>query len=144
MNRKTKLFVNVLLGLIQKAILIICGFIVPRYMLIYFGSSVNGLISSINHFLGFISLLELGIGPVITSNLYEPLAKNNKEQLSRVIISAERFFRKIAVIFSIYVFILVFIYPKYLKTDYDFLFTSSLLLIISISTFANYFFVNFI
>ena len=139
MNRKTKLFINVLLGIIQKIVLIICGFIVPRYMLVSFGSSMNGLVSSINHFLGFISLLELGIGPVVTANLYEPLAKKNKEQLSKVIISAERFFRKIAFIFSIYVFVLVIVYPKYIKTDYDFLFTSSLLLIIAISTFANYF-----
>ena len=39
-------------------ITIITGFIIPRLILSTFGSEVNGLVSSLNQFLGYISILE--------------------------------------------------------------------------------------
>lgn len=140
MTRNKKLLLNVSTGLLKQLIVIICGFILPRYMILYYGSSVNGLVSSITHFLGFIALLELGIGPVIQANLYEPLAKKDNEQISKVIISSEKFFRGIAYIFLIYIVTLIFVFPNFINTEYNFWFTTSLLLIISISTFAQYYF----
>jgi len=109
-------------------------------MLIYYGSDINGMVSSASHFLGFISFLEMGIGPVIQANLYGPLAKRDDEQISKVIISSEKFFRRIAIIFLIYITVLALIFPVCVNTVYDSWFSISLLLIISISTFAEYFF----
>ena len=140
MNRKQKLFLNSVTGLLKQLVVVICGFILPRYMLIYYGSDVNGLVSSITHFLGFISLLELGIGPVIQANLYKPLAEKNNEQISKIIISSERFFRRIAYIFIAYLAVLAVVFPTFVNTKYDTLFTISLLAILSISSFAEYFF----
>ena len=124
----------------KQIIVVVCGFILPRNMLVYYGSTINGLVSSITHFLGFISLLELGVGSVVQSNLYKPLANNDESQISRVVVSSERFFRRLALIFLAYIAVLFFVYPLAINSSYDFLFTASLLLIISISTFAQYFF----
>lgn len=140
MNRKQKLLLNSGTGLLKQFVVVICGFILPRYMLLYYGSDVNGLVSSITHFLAFISLLELGIGPVIQANLYKPLAEKNEEQISKIIISAERFFRRLACIFVAYIAVLAVVFPVFVNTEYDTLFTVSLLIILSISTFAEYFF----
>lgn len=140
MNRKQKLIFNSCSGLLKQIVVVICGFILPRYMLLYYGSDVNGLVSSITHFLSFISLLELGIGPVIQANLYKPLAEKDNEQISKIIISSERFFRRIAFIFIAYIAVLSFLFPIFVNTEYDALFTVSLLIILSISTFAEYFF----
>lgn len=140
MNRKKKLILNSGSGFLRQIIAMICGFILPRYMLLYFGSSLNGLTSSITNFLGFISFLELGIGPVIQANLYAPLAKNDDEQISRIVISSERFFRKISYIFLVYIAVLMIVFPKFINKSYGMWFTASLILIISISTFAQYFF----
>ena len=49
MNRKQKLFLNGGMGLLKQIVAMICGFLLPRYMLEYYGSEVNGLISSITH-----------------------------------------------------------------------------------------------
>lgn len=138
--RKKKMLLNSSTALIKQLITIICGFILPRYILMYFGSEVNGLITSIAQFLGFISFLEMGIGPVIQSNLYKPLAEKNKEEISKIVVSAERFFRKLAVIFIIYLFPLVLFFPTLIQNNFGFVYTASLILIISISTFAQYFF----
>lgn len=140
MTRKQKLFLNGGISLLKQAVTMICAFILPRYMLVYYGSDVNGLVASITHFLSFISLLEMGIGPVIQANLYGPLAQNDSEQISRIVISSERFFRKLALIFLAYVAVLAVVFPVLIKADFDRWFSVSLLIIIAISTFAEYFF----
>lgn len=140
MNRKVKTLLNMFTGLLKQFVVLVCSFILPRYMLLYYGSEVTGLVSSITHFLGFITLLEMGVGPVIQANLYKPLAEKNKEQISKILKSSDRFFRRIAYIFILYLIVLAFLLPKIIESDFDSLFTISLLFIISISTFAEYFF----
>ena len=124
----------------KQIVTVICGFILPRYMLLYYGSSVNGLISSITHFLSFISLLDMGVGAVVQANLYKPLADKDTEQISKIVKSSERFFRKLAYIFICYIVILCFTFPTMVRVTFNPWFTSSLLLIISISTLAQYLF----
>ena len=139
MNRRKKLYLNTVTALLNQIIVLICGFILPRYILAYFGSEINGLVTSMTRFLGVISFLEFGIGPVIQSNLYKPLADNDTDMISKIIVSAEQFYRRIAYIFLVYIAVLLLVYPS-INADYDFGFTASLLVIISISTFAQYYF----
>ena len=138
MTRKKKLLLNTGIGLLKQFITVICGFILPRYMLLYYGSSVNGLISSITQFLSFISLLDMGVGAVVQSNLYKPLADKDNDQISRIVKSSERFFRRLAYIFLAYIAVLCFVFPN--MVDFGAWYTISLLLIISISTLAQYLF----
>ena len=140
MNRKKRLLLDTAVGFLKQIVVIICGFILPRYMLSSFGSSINGLVSSIAHFLGFISLLEMGIGPVVQASLYGPLAKNDMKSISEVVKSSERFFRKIAAIFLVYIAIMAVVFPVFINKEYEFLFSASLIVIISISTLAQYMF----
>lgn len=138
MSRKQKLLLNTGTGILKQIVAVVCGFILPRYMLLYYGSSVNGLISSITHFLSFISLLDMGVGAVVQSNLYKPLADKDNDQISRIVKSSERFFRRLAYIFIGYIFVLCFIFPG--MVEFGTWYTVSLLLIISISTLAQYLF----
>ena len=138
MSRKKKLLLNTGTGILKQIVTVICGFILPRYMLLYYGSSVNGLISSITHFLSFISLLDLGVGAVVQANLYKPLADKDHDQISRILKSSERFFRRLAYIFLGYIAVLCVIFPS--MVDFGPWYTISLLLIISVSTLAQYLF----
>lgn len=94
MGRKKKLLLNTVSGISLQITTVICGFILPRYTLAYFGSSVNGLVNSITKFLSLITLLDMGVGAVIQSALYKPLAKKDNEQISKIIKSAKKFFQK--------------------------------------------------
>lgn len=136
MSRKKKLLLNTIAGIFKQLITVVCGFVLPRYMLLYYGSSVNGLISSITNFLSFISLLDMGVGSVIQANLYKPLANKNKEQISLIVKSSQKFFRRLSYIFIGYIIVLCFVFPS--MVEYDFEYTVSLIVIISISTFAQY------
>lgn len=131
---------NIVSSLIQQIVGVICGFIVPKLILSAYGSNVNGVVTSITQFLGYITLLEAGISPVVKAALYKPIVKCDKEKIEKLLKTAENFFRTIAVIFLVYLIILCIIFPEFYKDEYEKSFTLSLLLIISISTFFEYFF----
>ena len=137
---KKKLALNTVSSLIYQAIAIICGFILPRLILGFYGSAVNGLVSSINQFLQIIAFLELGLGAVVQSSLYKPLYEKNYDQVSKIWVSANKFFRRIAMILLIYVIVLIVVYPLMINSEFDFWYTAFLILAISISTFAQYYF----
>ena len=138
--RKKRLFYNTISSLIFQMTTIICGFILPRLILNAFGSSVNGLVNSITQFLGIISFLELGVGAVVQSALYKPLAERRNNEVSKIIASANAFFHRLACILLIYVVLLVFFFPLFVSKDYQFLYTAALIISISISSFAQYYF----
>ena len=140
MNRKQKFYLNTATGIIKQFVVVICGFILPRFLLLYFGSEVNGLVSSITHYLSFISFMDMGVGSVVRSNLYKPLADRDKDQTSKIMASAQKFFRRIAYIFLAYIVVLVIVLPRTIGSAFGFWFTASLIVIIAISTFAQYFF----
>ncbi len=119
---------------------IICGLITPRFMLVAYGSEANGAITSITTFLGYIALLEGGIGGVARAALYRPLAENNIDHVSAVMTETKAFFKRVGYFFSIYVLIIASTFKFISHTDAFDWFTSFLLvLIISASTFAQYF-----
>lgn len=130
---------NMIIALIGQVITIICGFILPKLIIENYGSSVNGLISSIAQFLGYITLLESGIGSVVMATLYKPIAEKDNKQIANIIKASEKFFRIIAGVFIIYLIVLCILYPTVINNEFDSWFTISLILIISISTFAEYF-----
>lgn len=139
-GRKRRLAYNTFSSLLFQVTIIICGFILPRLILTAFGSDVNGLVNSITQFLGIISFLELGVGAVVQSSLYKPLAEHDEDQVSRVIKSANRFFRTIARILLVYVVFLVIFYPMFAKQQFGHAYTATLIIVISISSFAQYYF----
>lgn len=139
-NRGKKLALNTLTSLILQLTNIISGFIVPRLILGSFGSEVNGLVNSVTQFLGVITLLDLGVGAVVQSSLYKPLAENDKDNISKIYVSASEFFRRLAVILLVYIVILIFAYPFLVNKSFNFTFTALLIGAISISSFAQYYF----
>ena len=134
------LFYNSISPLIYQVTTITCGFILPRLILGYYGTEVNGLVNSITQFLAIISFLELGVGAVVQSSLYKPLADKDNITVSKVITSADKFFRRLGYILAIYVVVMLFYYPYLVKQSFSFTFTATLIVAISIRSFAQYFF----
>ena len=57
--------INIISSLTLQVVTVISGFIIPKIILTNFGSSVNGLVSSLNQFLSYITLIEGGITGVV-------------------------------------------------------------------------------
>lgn len=138
--RKLLLAKNTVASLIAQITTLICGFILPRLFLQHYGSEVNGLVNSISQFLSVIAFLELGVGAVVQSSLYKPLAEKDNQQISKVMVSANKFFQRLARILLVYVISLMIIYPFIANQNFGFIYTATLIAAISISSFAQYYF----
>lgn len=140
MNRGKKAAYNSIASLFAEIVAVICGFILPRLILRSFGSSYNGLIQSIGQFLSVVALLRAGVGGATRAALYKTLANKDEEQLSATVRATEFFMRKVALIFTGFVLVFSCLYPLVVKNDFDWIFSSTLVLIISASTFIEYYF----
>lgn len=138
--RSKKALANTLVSLALQFVTAVCGFIVPRLIIGTYGSDVNGLISSITQFLSYITLFEAGVGGVVRAALYKPLADKNIPKLSSIVTATEGFFRKISYIFIVYLGVLACVYPLIVNKTFGWGYTASLVLIIGISTFVQYYF----
>ncbi|MDD5946177.1 MAG: polysaccharide biosynthesis C-terminal domain-containing protein [Oscillospiraceae bacterium] len=139
-SRGKKLALNTVTSLLLQITSVVSGFILPRLILGAFGSNVNGLVNSISQFLGVITLLDLGVGAVVQSSLYKPLADKNKNEVSKIYSSASKFFKRLAMILLVYVCVLLFVYPLIVNKDFGFFYSATLIAAICISSFAQYYF----
>ena len=129
MKMKNKVtLVNMISSLALQICTIISGFIIPKIILSYFGSDTNGLISSLNQFLSYISLLVGGVTGVVAANLYKPLVNGDNQKLSAVVVTSKKFFNKVGAIFIAYTFCLAIVYPLVFKMDFWYVFFLTVIL----------------
>lgn len=131
---------NIVVSLMCQIVTVLCGLVIPKIMLDAFGSEIYGAIASISQFLAYITLLEGGIGGVARAVLYKPLAEDDKTKLSAIMSELQSFFRVLAGIFSIYVFILACSFRTISGLqELDQFTTALLVIVISVSTLGQYF-----
>ena len=140
MNRGKKAAYNSAASLFSEVVAIICGFILPRLILNNFGSTYNGLTQSVSQFLSIIALLRAGVGGATRAALYKSLANEDTNQISATIKATEIFMKRVALIFATFVVAFSAIYPLAVRNEFGWIFSASLVLIISISTFVQYYF----
>lgn len=138
--RSKKALINTASGLIYEMIAVICGLILPRLILGYFGSKYNGITSSISQFLSCIALMKAGIGGASNAAFYKALAKKDNYEISAIVKTTQSFMNKIAAFFVAFIAVFSILYAAFFSKEFGFLFTVSLIIIISISTFGEYFF----
>lgn len=139
-NMKKKLILNTFISIILQVTTVICGFIIPRLMLEHYGSEVNGLTQSIAQFLGIITFLEMGVGQVIQSSLYEPISVGDNKKVSQILKSGSKYFQKIAVVLLIYIAVLCLIYPYFFESNFDRTYIVALIIAMGVNSLAQYYF----
>lgn len=139
-SRTKKAIRNSLVALIGQGVALICGFVLPRLILVNFGSKYNGVTTSISQFIECIVLLRTGVGGVTRAALYHPLAERDTIKINGIVNATQRFMRKVAIIFAVGLVIFACIYPFFVTDEFEWIFTASLVIILGISTFTqNYF-----
>lgn len=138
--RTKKALYNIVSQMSYEIIAMICGLILPRFILSAFGSGYNGMVSAITQFLDYISILTLGIAGSTRVAIYKANAKNDIRALSSVLKATEKYMRKVAFAFIGYTIILTVVYPYFVKDEFAWVESASLVVIIALGTFAEYFF----
>ena len=140
MSRTKKTLYNTAVMMLYEVVTVICSLILPRLLLSGFGSDVNGLVSSITKFLGFISFLRLGVSGATRVALYKSLAEEDSIKTSGIIVATERFMRRIAYVLIGYIAILAVAFPLIVDTSMGKMGIAALVVIIGLGVFAEYFF----
>ncbi len=117
MNRSKVFILNTFFAASNQMVVFIVGFIVPHYMLKYYGSEINGLLSSITQFIGYFNIVEAGLSGAAIYSLYKPLAESNYKEISCIVVATRNFYYRSGVLFLGLLLILSIIYPTQIKVD---------------------------
>ena len=131
---------NAISSLFFQLTTIVQGLVLPRLILVAFGSETNGLVSSAAQVLSFISLLEGGLGAVVLAELYKPVEEKDDEKIQSILNACQSFFSILTVLFLVYTLLAAFIYPRFVNTNFSDEYISLLILILSMTTAAQYLF----
>ncbi len=141
--RTKQAFKNLVASLLLEAVLALSGLIIPRFFTALYGSPVNGLVSSINQFITYMSLVEAGIGAAGTVALYGPLAQKNYTEINEIVSAARAFYLRSGWIFVALVAALVGFYPAIVQSEIaDAGFVRMMIVILSLSGIVDYFFLG--
>ena len=126
--------------LVLQVCVITSGFIIPRLILGQFGSTVNGLVSSIIQFLSYITLVEGGLSGVIMASLYKPLVDKDNQKISSIIKTSSNFYKRVGFVFIIYTLIVGVVYPLIFGAGFSFVYVFALTIIMSFNLLIQYMF----
>ena len=125
MNRTRMVIKNTGWELASYLVLILCGLLAPRFIILIYGSEVNGLSSTITQILNVLLILQAGASTAAVFSLYQPIASKDDEEISRCVSAAERFFRRISILFALFMVgaavLTAFFIKSDLKTAYIFI-----------------------
>lgn len=125
MSRTEQFVKNTLATGLLQIITMISGFIIPKIMLVYFGSEVNGIVTSITQFIAYLTLLEAGLSGATVFSLYKPIAAGDTDAVNRILVAAKNLYYKTGYLFSCMVILCAAAYPFFIHTgklDYGELF----------------------
>ena len=90
--------------------------IIPRLILVKFGSETNGITSTITQIFVYIALLESGIGSAALTCLYKNLAENDRPGISETVSATRKYYRKLLPLYIGCVVLLAFFFTMVIET----------------------------
>ena len=92
--RTKKALYNNMSAALAKITSLVFGLIIPRLMIKYYGSELNGLLSSSKQIISYLNYLELGITTALIYTLYAPLASQNYKEINSLVKEAKESMKK--------------------------------------------------
>ena len=139
MKDKTNFRKNTILALAYQIVAAVVGFVLPRFFITAYGSTINGSISTISQLTGFLGLLEAGMGGVASVAFYRSLSENAAYDLTTVRNTVRRYYRIIALVSIALSGVLSLVLPFGLNNGETFAFNFELIIIVSCGYFAQYY-----
>lgn len=140
--RGKQAFKNMVANLFLQVIVLLSGLILPRFILEAYGSSVNGMITSVNQFLTYLGLAEAGVGTATVVALYTPLALNQTGEVNSILSASRKFYNKSGMLFLALTIVLVGVYPYFISGQLDNSLVRWMIIVLSGSTLVDYFFLG--
>ncbi|NLP21320.1 MAG: sugar isomerase [Erysipelotrichaceae bacterium] len=131
---------NIIFGILGQVITVLLGLLIPRLIIINYGSEMNGLLSSVIQIYACLALLEAGVGTATLQALYKPLASNDKKEINAILSATSNYYNKIGKLYLIIVVLFSIIYPILFAKNIDFIQAFLIILFTGLSSVINFFF----
>lgn len=116
MNKKETIK-NFVISIISNIVILFMGLVLPRVVLVHFGSDTNGLISTISQIFAYVALLEAGISQATINALYKPLRDGDREETINVLYASRKYYRNVTYVYALLVILLAFFLPVGIKSN---------------------------
>lgn len=139
MTEARKSFLNMISGLVYQMVSVVVGLIIPRLILVYFGSETNGLLNSLTQIFQYMALLEAGVGVVSTQVLYRRISKKDYCGIRSCLTATAYYYRNTGILYTDVVLIFSIIYPIIISSELPSLSVSWLIISFGINGALNFF-----
>lgn len=140
MNNRKKSLKIFLFGILSQVVTLLLGIVIPRLVIVSYGSEVNGLLSSIRQIFVYVALLEAGIGTAALQAMYAPIAGNDYKRASQIMSATDRYFKRTGILYGIAVAALAFLYPVVVRVELNYWTVVAIILLQGTSGVIKYFF----
>ena len=108
---------NLVVSFVTEAVTIVLGLLLPRIILVAWGSEYNGLLSSVTNILQYLTLLEAGFNTATVQALYKTIGQNDQEQTSVIIRTSQHYYHRVSIIYAGIVFLISLLYPLAVSSE---------------------------
>ncbi|MEH7250464.1 hypothetical protein V7114_27300, partial [Neobacillus niacini] len=140
---RTKSVIKIILSsTVLQLIIVISGFLLPRFFLKEYGSEINGLVASIKQFITYFSIAGAGIAVASSAALYKPLAENDLAKTNGILSATKVHYFQTAKVFFTLIFFFIIIYPFMIQSSLSYTFIINVIFIISLGAIVEQILVN--
>lgn len=97
MKDNKRIILNIGTGIFFKLLLMVLAIVNTRFVLINLGKDINGLLALFTSIIGFLSIVELGIGNAITYSMYKPILDEDYEKVSALYYLYKKMYRGVMI-----------------------------------------------
>lgn len=108
---------NIIFGILSQVITIVLGMLLPKLLIVNFGSEMNGLLSSVNQIFVYLGLFEAGVGATTLQALYKPITTDNHDEINGILAATNGYYMKTGIMYAVAMFAFAFVYPFVTKTE---------------------------
>lgn len=124
-------------SLINSLFNVVISLLYNRFLIVTYGSEINGLIGTLSQFVSFFSVLEGGFTTAAVVSLYKPMAEKDYKKVSDILYTAKKYLEKIGMVILLFSLCLGTLYINFIKSPLLFKKTFFLLFLTCINTFLN-------
>ena len=114
---KKNMIQNSLVGFISQVIIMMMAMVIPRIVMINYGSDTNGLTNTVTQVFTYMALLGAGIGQATQNALYKYISSKDRMGISRVMSISRRYYRHVSLAYGFIILIVSAVIPVVIKTE---------------------------
>ncbi len=131
---------NITFSIIGQFVTLAIGIVIPRLVIVSYGSEYNGLLSSIGQVVSYLALLEAGIATASSQAMYKPIVQDDKYEVNRILASIHYYYRQTGIMYLLLILVIAIFYPLFINSQIPYWTISVLIVINGTPGVINYFF----